>query len=41
MKIQVFQENYTVQQVELELQEDPQGDPAEYFPEFFHFQDPI
>jgi hypothetical protein len=38
MKIKVFHENDAVQYVELELQEDSQSDPTEYFPEFFHFQ---
>ena len=39
MKIKVFHENDAVQYVELELQEDSQNDPTEYFPEFFHYQD--
>jgi hypothetical protein len=41
MEIEIFHENDAVQYVELELQEDSQSDPTEYFPEFFHFQDPV
>jgi hypothetical protein len=39
VEIEIFHENDTVQYIEFKLQEDAQGHPAEYFPEFFHFQD--
>ena len=41
MEIEVFHEYDAVQYVEFELQDDSQGHPTEYFPEFFHFQDPV